>query len=351
MNVNREALLKSLKVAGIGLTGREILEQSNSFVFHGGEVVSFNDEVLVRAPSPLAIDAVVVAEDFLKLLARFPDEDIEIQKRESEIVIKGKRKSAGISCSNEFLLPYDSVPKPEGWSKITEGLLGRMQQAARTCGRDAAQYQTTCVHLTSTVVEACDNYRFFRSEGDTGIKTDLLVPAICINSLAGLRFTRASVGKGWLYFRTANKEEIAVRCSHEKYSNDVEVLLDMKDAEKVSLPSNLEEMVGRAEVMNEDAHDARVSVAIDDGELKITSRKDTGWYRESRRVKYKGRPLSFDIHPQFLVEVLQRTHDVLVGNGRMKLEVPGITFVVALVADEPEREEVQEEAPEVDGED
>ena len=54
VKVNRETLLAALKFASLGVSLRgETLEQSNTFVFTEKELITFNDEVMTRSPTPL----------------------------------------------------------------------------------------------------------------------------------------------------------------------------------------------------------------------------------------------------------------------------------------------------------
>ena len=332
MLVNRGALLARLHEASIGLASKETIEQSSCFVFHAGQLVTFNDNIMVRCESPLDFDAAVPAQDLLGMVSKCPDEEIKIYLQDGELIVKGKKWTAGIAVSAEMSLPVGAVPQPEKWHCLEEGVLGTLQQAARTCGDDEAQYLATCVHITPARIEGCDNYRLFRADGATGFPADVLVPAESIQQLEGLEITEVSIGTGWVHFKTSTGTQIAVRCSHEPYHKGIDALLDMKDPEKIVLPSNLAEMVERAEVFNTATYDAKVGVELAGNTLTITSRKDSGWYKEQKDIEYAGRAMAFTINPKFLVEILKRTRDVLVDYRKMKVVNGAAQFVVALQA-------------------
>jgi len=329
MKVNREQFLKTLNGASIGLSKKEILEQSNSFVFYEGKIITFNDEIFCSSDSPLEFDAVIVADDLMKILSRLPDEEIDIDLKGEEMIIKGKRRTAGITCASTVHLPFEAVPSPDKWTKLVPGFGKMLQQASRTCGSDETQYKTTCVHVTPDLIQACDNFRFLRVDMETGLDQEILIPASSIGTLNGITLKRASIGEGWIHFKSDAKQLISVRCSHEKYHTGIDELLEVQ-GEEITLPKNLAEMIGRAEVMNKSGYDARISITIEEGKLKILARKDGGWFREEKRIKYEGDSLVFDVHPQFLAEVLERTHKVLVGQNKLKLVSEGIQFVVGL---------------------
>lgn len=330
MITSRGPLLARLNEAAVGLSSKEILEQSNSFVFKGGKLTTFNDEIMCRVDSPLDFDVVVNASDLTSVLSKIPDDEIDISIQGSEIRIKGKKKKAGINCSTEVLLPIGAVPAPGAWSRIGEGTLAALQHAAETCGKDETQYLTTCVHVLPDKIEASDNYRYISIEGRTGFPSEVLIPASSIAKLEGLEITKIAQGEGWIHFKTVSGAEISMRCSHQKYHDGADTVLTMDNPENITLPVNLGEMIERAEVFITAAYDSKVGIQIANERLKITSRKETGWYREEKRIRYQGRPLEFEVNPKFLAEVLKRTRDVKVDSRKMKIEYDRIKFVVAL---------------------
>ena len=73
-----------------------------------------------------------------------------------------------------------------------------------------------------------------------------------------------------------------------------------------------------------------VRVAMGGEKLKLTARKDGGWFEEIKRVKYDGPDLAFEVNPKFLVDALAKTNKVKIGDGKLKLELDKIQFVVCL---------------------
>ena len=346
MKVERGKLAEALRLARLGTSLRgETLEQSNAFVFTQGQLITFNDEIMTQAPSPLPdeITAAVLADEFIKLVEKFPDKELDITHKvnddleSEEIIVKGERKEAGVTCFSEILLPFDAVPSPGKWSKLNDKTPSMIQQAARTCGNDLTQELTMLVHVTPKLIEACDNYRLFRSTMDTGFSEEGLLPAASILKLEGVPIKRVAMGEGWAHFRTSSKLVISIRCSHEKYHEGLEALLQVDDAEAVELPEDMAEIVGRSTVMVSLSEDglSNIRIKLKESQLTVESRKDSGWYRERKKVKYNGGDMEFDVHPKFLVDLLSRTHQALLSpRHRLKIEVDNTEFVVALTKPE-----------------
>lgn len=330
MKIDRQDLLGVLNVASVGLTPREIIEGSNAFVFTGENLVTFNGEILTRVKSPLeGVKGAVPAQDFLKMLSRFPDDEVEVTVKGEEVRIKGKRREAAITRMKDVTLPVDDIPTPEKWKELSPALMGTLLQAARVCGRDETQPRTTEVHVTPELVEASDNFRLFRSVMETGLKKEVLIPASSLETIGGLVMESISQRGGWVHFQTKSEHVISVRCSKAPYP-DLSTLLELENAKKITLPGNLTDVLSRAEVMHETAGDALVSVAIEEGKLTLKAQKESGWYRESKKIKYEGDPLRFSVHPKFLEDVLTKTRRVLIGGNRMRIEAGEAVFVVSL---------------------
>ena len=114
----------------------------------------------------------------------------------------------------------------------------------------------------------------------------------------------------------------------------IDDLLKVK-GEPAVFPPNLSEILSRAEVMDTaslsfSTWDSQVTIALKEGLLKVTSRKDQGWFREVNKVKYHGPEMSFSIHPSFLKELVNKTRKVVISDRQIKVEVDNVHFVAAL---------------------
>ena len=123
---------------------------------------------------------------------------------------------------------------------------------------------------------------------------------------------------------------ISIRLSRGDYP-DFDQLLAPKKPKKITLPRNLIDILTRAEVMQEDkSYDSTVSISITKGLLELLSRKDSGWYKETKRVKWSGRPLKFEVNPQFLKEVLEKSNRVEIDGDLLRIQAGDAVFVVCL---------------------
>lgn len=339
MKIDRKELLRVLSTTAVGTTKREILEQSNCMIFDSDSVVAFNDSIFTKVVTPLPdVEGAVPAEDLMAVLAKFPDESIDVFTEKGELRIKGKNRSAGITMSAQVQLPYSDVPGPAKWKDLPPEMMGTLIQAARVCGNDESLAYTVVVHLAENWVEACDRFRLFRSSMPTGMSGDLLIPAASIEAIGGLTFHRFSVHGGWLHLETKGKHQVSVRCTVGTYP-DLSSILELKHPKKVVLPANLPDILARAEIMQD--FNAMVHITIAEGKLTLHARKDAGWYKESKSVEYADSPLNFEVNLKFMQEILAKTRKVTIDKSRMQIKSGETVFCVSLEAPKAKKDQEQ----------
>lgn len=335
MKVDRASLLQALTIAHVGLTSRELLEQSNSYCFTGEHLVTFNGEILTRVANPVeGLVGVVPAEDMLGLLGKFPDDEVDITRKGEELRIKGNRRAAGIALQVEVTLPYGDVPLPKKWKAIDGPLLGTLFQGALICGTDETKPITTAVRIAPDMIDATDNYRMFRSKLETGYempkkRKEILVPASSLQAISSMLIRHTCYREGWIHFRTKSKHTVSIRTTSIEYP-DLTDSLKLVKPNKVVLPSNLVDILQRASVCQDNSFDASVSITIEAGELTLKAKKDAAWFRENKSIKYDGPPLRFSVNPKVLEEVLQKTRRVTVGGNKLRIESGETVFVISL---------------------
>lgn len=351
MKIEREHLLKILTVASLGLNKRETTAQSTFYVFDGEHLVTFNDEILTRCANPLEDvgKAAVPAEELHQMLAKFPDPEVTITLKKGQLRIKGKKREAAINVQKKIERPYKDVPLPKKWREAPEKLSAVLLQAARCAGKDETRPMMMAVHMNEDRIEATDSYRLFRCDLETGFPRSVLIPAASLERVGGLvveevGYTKKGKETTWLHLKMPEEHHVSIRCMSGEFPNLIP-MMKMKDPHKVKLPANLDDIIARADIMQESTSDALVHVSIAEGKLKLKAEKETGWYREEKRIDYDGEPLVFSVHPKFLEEVFSKKKTVLVAGKRMKLKVDEYTFVICLnIGDgKPKKEDPGEE--------
>ena len=85
MKIKKEELLKALAAVKPGLSSKDVIEQSTSFAFMGGHVVTYNDEIAVRYPVDLEIEGAIRANELYSFLSKIKDKEIDLEVSEKPI--------------------------------------------------------------------------------------------------------------------------------------------------------------------------------------------------------------------------------------------------------------------------
>jgi hypothetical protein len=326
MRVNREELLKALEMVSAGLAKREIIEQSQCFVFGGGKVTTFNDEVAVRMDSPLAIEGAVQAAPLVALLRKLPEDALDVEMTEDGLTIKGKGRRSSVRMESEVLLPVEGIEEPGKWRKMPEGLIDALKVGVSCCGKDESHFVLTCVHIAGDRVESSDNYQIVSYPIDTGVKKSMLVRRDSVAKVLGVDPSEWSESDGWLHFRNPAGLVLSCRRYVEDYP-EIGKFLDV-DGTKAKFPKGIDDALDKAQIFSAEAPEGnQVSVSLSEGRIRIKGQGPSGWYQEQKKVEYDGEPLKFDIDPRLLLEISRKAAECLVGDGRIRVDTGKFVYV------------------------
>ena len=336
MRIDRKKFLDRLSIASLGLSTRGLVEQSDCFIFDDGKIKTYSGSVMVVVKGLKGIKGAVIPDVLINLLKKIDDEQVDVsQDQAGQLVVEGQNKKATIATESEIRLDLSEIPSPGEWSPAVEGVMSQLRRAAQTCGLDESWGAATCVHVTKKAIEASDNFRLFRWNGKTGFKNEMFIPADAIELMVGIVPESVSINGGWAHFKFGGTTISARGRGIEKYP-DMSKVCSVEGSD-VNLPKGLEQISERAMITAEgDGHATRVSVDIGPGSGKIRSRSAKGSYREKFKVEYTGPVLSFDVHPEILVEIVEFCPKVTVGANRIKAVVDDATFIIALRQSEVE---------------
>ena len=131
MVVQKKALMESLKMAMPGIeTGNSTLSGADAFIFHSGRIYSYNDLISVAVPIEQAglveesIEGAVHADEFFKVISKFPSDEIEFEVAEKKWVLKNEgyatANETGYTSQISLSKPLDCIcilcEQPKLWS-------------------------------------------------------------------------------------------------------------------------------------------------------------------------------------------------------------------------------------------
>lgn len=333
--VNRQDFLQALESVSPGLSAREVLEQSNAFVFRGGMVFSFNDEIGCRRPSglPDEVEGAVPSKPLLEVLSKLDETEVRVKVGGGEMLIIGERRRAGIRIDPNILLPLDAIEEEGEWKELPGDFAEAVKIVCTCAGRDADNFSLTCVHIHPKWLEACDDTQLCRWRTRTAVAEPTLVRSVALRQVANLGVTHFSETESWLHFKNDTGLVLSVR----RYLGGPEEFPDLREAVRSEgtvavLPKGLVDAADKANIFSGEMGDNnRVLVELTPGRLKIEGRGVTGWYRETKAVKWEGEGVTFLISPQLLGDLVKRHTEIKVGEGKLIVNGGGpYTYVAAM---------------------
>ena len=343
-------VLSRIENAMLAVMAAPILVQSDAIVFEGGELISFSGEILTRQPSPFGekITGAILAGDLLEVFKRFPDDVLRVESKEGELIVRGKKRMAGLRMMEEILLPYKNVPDPGKFYSFSDKLIPHMLSASGACGKDETNPRSTHVHVTENMVEATDGFRYFRANFPTGLEREFLIHSAIIGSISKHSLQEISISdEGWIHFKTDGDLKISCICNISDYYGRKMFDAIMKaEGKDIELPENMEEILSRAEIMNPSIAatgkaDSRVEISLGENRLTILTEKENGWFKEQKEVSYSGPAFTFCINPAFLRQMLSKTKKMRVSDHCATMEVEDIQFASALIRNNKPKQETQ----------
>jgi hypothetical protein len=304
MKIKRTELLKCLQLVESGLsTGKETVAQASCFVFKDGYLMTFNDEIFCRIPCRVGFTGAVTAKTFLGTLARFKDDEISFTQNDTEVVASVAGRRAGFRLEAELLLPVGDIQSPEedDWVAADAGLSSAFGNVANCTGTDEEKFHRTCVNVTPTYVEACDNYHLMRAAIATQLTKDesFLVRGASIKPIDGLKIEQVATTSDWLCFLCDDGLEYYCRRYLDDYP-DLSEYFEPFDGDKFVPPAGFAEAVETGEVFTSENEIQLIKVDLKEGAMMLSAEGATGWFQQRFKVSYKGKALSFHAPPKLM---------------------------------------------------
>lgn len=340
MILKRDKLLKELCEVEGGLSTKENIEQSDCFVFSKGIVMTYNDEVACRTKCCLDITGAVHAETLLKTLSTWPFDNIQFKMKEGGLAFRGKDAKGLLRVEKDIRLPIKDVETPTKWKKLP----GEFQEAVELVGgcasKNSASPHLCCIHLTSEKLEACDGVQAGRFPLKLPFKKPILVKrdslqSVCNENVMDMGPSAISETKNWVHFKGKGSQDTGLIVSCHKFFDDYpDDELDKIFATKGSpavLPEEIKGLVGRIDYY---LNDAKVSqwliVRIDSKHIKITGSGKSGKQTVKDKIKYKGKPVAFNINPHLLRELGVKHDKCRIAKNFIKIKKGEFEYITSL---------------------
>jgi DNA polymerase III sliding clamp (beta) subunit (PCNA family) len=340
MKIDKSKLIEILDVVRPGLSKKDIIEQTDSFAFMDGCVVTYNDEISVRHPiEGLDIRGVVKATEFYAILNKMTKSEVDLEVKGSEVIVKAGRAKAGITLQQDMKLPLEELGDLKGWKTIDgKELLKALEFVMFSCSRDMSKPILTCMHVRKDgFVESSDNFRLTQYDMQTKLPVPgFLIPHNSAKALLQYNIEQIQHGQGWVHFKCEGGSVFSCRIFEDKFPT-IDHLLDVPGV-TIALPKKLHDILDKASVFSKRDHflDEFVIITMKENRFIVRAEAEVGWFEESANMKYNNKPFSFSVNPTFLGSIYSRLTECVVGDGKMKFSGKNWNHIVVLMASEEE---------------
>ena len=339
MIVNRTRLLGLLSKVKVAIASQEFVEQSTCFIFKGGRIFAYNDEIAVSTKADIDEEIVgaVSAKELVNLLGRVKEEEITVKATDTELNIISGRTKAGILLQKEITLPIDELGIPKKWSPLPPDFDYAISECEYSCGKDMTKPALTCIHLNEDKAESCDaDFRLTRyTFKKKYFKTPILIPGKSAMEISKYGFDKYSTTQGWVHFQHKEDDLVfSTRVFDTKYPK-LDEFLKVEGVE-IKIPKELGDCLDRCSIFAETSlkRDELVKIDISKGRISLKAQNEQGWIKDSCRMKYKGKPISFLVNPKVLMGSIKNMESAIIGERNMKFKGENFDHLVALMIKE-----------------
>jgi len=334
--IEKDVLQKALEIAKPALATKEIIEQSTSFAFVKGTVITYDDEISITHPiEGFPITGSVKAEEMYKFLSKVRTKEITVSQKENALILKSGRSKVGFSLAAKVLIPLEKEILEMGkWHKIPEKFIKAIGFTAETCSKDMSNPKLTCVHINKKgFVESTDNFRVTQYQlGEKVPIGTVLIPGVSAKKIRDLHPIKIATGNGWLHFKTEKGTIISCRTFNETFVPTKNILKKENEVTNLHFPEEALEVLDRAQIFasRKAETDENIEITLSKKKLTFKSSSETGWFEEDLEIKYKGKDVVFNITPYLLRGILTQNLDCTIYSDKLRFEGDDWVYVTAL---------------------
>jgi len=338
MLIIKKSLQDALGIVKPGLAGKEVIEQSTSFAFISGRVVTYNDEISLSHPvEGLDLEGAIESDKLYQFLARVKQEEIDIEINDTEIIITAGKAKAGFPLQSEIKMPLEELGKKSKWKPLPASFIKFVNMSIPSCSTLSTKPLLGAVHITQDgIIEASDGYRITNCtlpEGETIPVQTFLIPSKSAKLMTQLNPTHIAEGKGWIWFKTEAGTTLACRILEADEFPDTSSHLNVNGV-KIIFPKTITSIMDRAGVFSKDLGENTdyININLENKKLTVSARNSLGWFKEEVNARYEGDTILFQIPPILLKDILSETQQGELTKNKLVFRGEGWIYLTTLMA-------------------
>lgn len=328
MKIHRKELLAALDSCAAGLGSKGNVEQSQCYVFRDGKVITFNDLIYTETVSPVPINAAIPAKAFRETLAKFGDDEINVEEKDGKVRVWVKARRASINGHSDVYLPIGDVEQPGEFQDVPPELSDALPLASDCAGKDGEVLDN--LYIQEKGIVACDKVQAVQFSVLTGVKNTCLIPAEGCKAIASLGIAGVCDGQNWLHIKTYTGLRASLRKCTGEYPQVTQVFTQPVIS-KLEFPFSSSDVLERLGPFLADTTEGRVcTMSLSPGALFIRAKNVVGWFEERIDVEYEGPEISFSVNPKLIANATRHGLPLQICESSIRVVGPGFRYAVSI---------------------
>lgn len=337
MKIKTKEFQKALEQVLPGTVGKSIafVQGGDHVTFTENYIISYNDVISVRVPFKTGITGTVKAKEFNALLKKLPEE-ISIEMKDSQIIIKAERTTAGFTILEHSLVDFEELEEEQQWGDLPEDFVYYFSIAAKNCKKNNFNPILEGVGIFQEgIIVGGSQHRIFHVGLNEAfsLEEDIVLPSSVSNALSIIDPIEILHMGSWTHFR--NDQGVIVSCRTLQGSYPITVISNILNLEgvEVELPSFILEMIDRGDVFSKKFNGSSefITIKIEKKVLYIEGENEFGFIQERSSIDFD-EDLEFLINPSLLKDILKETTILTVNQKALIFKGDQWTYVLAKVA-------------------
>lgn len=317
-----------------GLSSRGIVEGLNNFMFTGTSLESYNERISVSFPFQSDFKCSVNSDEIYQVVSKLTSEEGELQFVKNQLLLTTKDTKLGVSANIDEaaleLLQTINIDGIDSWALCPKDLTKGLSLCNFSASRDMTQRYLSTICIKNNHVISSDDLRISMYTMESSIGTQILLPILSSTELESFKPTEFAFKNRRVYFKTEEGGIFSTLTIPEEYP-DVTAFFEGK-GEIINLPKQLVETLSAVTILAEGLFDIdkKIELVFKKGKLICKSSKETGWIETELPLEYKGGEVSVLINPIFLKQILEKTTEMIMLEGKAIFISGNFSHVMAL---------------------
>lgn len=337
MNINRDELLGILYKVKPALSNKEIIEQTNHFIFTGESIATYNDMIYISHPFYTDFQCTIKADEFYKIIQCLPDDSFDIDCGDDYFIKLKSGKSRARLASAKIDSILDIVEKLgaseiKKWTAIPENFIEAISFCIFSVSRDETKDAINCINIRDSSVSSTDNFRISQYKLSEDFKSELMMPLKAAIELVKYPITQYHISNSWVHFKADGGVIFSSRTKQANFP-DVSKFLILK-GDTVIFPKGILDALSLIKIAVGDVSnliDQQIEIILNRKKVICRGEGSIGWVEQYVNFDYKGKEVSFFINPIFLIDILKKTNRAVIGEDRILFTSDNFSHTISLL--------------------